>query len=373
MPAFGPDRLSDGDLDDRPSLPANAARIRSGSSAIGGLCAHTTSPSASGSRCSSASARWRSTRRPAGASAAARHVAGDSRRPAGRRLALADLRRRLHQPAAQPAHADHARERQPARPAVDVPDRHARQFRNHLAPARQRPVRDGTAERRVGARRADRAARSGATAASCRPEPDRLLRPRQPRVRRARRQALHDTLDAHLLALDMKNRRHRLGRDPGGLQERLRLDDCAARRQGQGHRRRRRRRVRHPRLHRCVRRADRQARVALLHDSRAGRAGPRDVGGRLVEDRRRGRLGHRRVRSRAEPRLLRHRQPGPGLPQREPQGRQPLQRLRSSRSTPTPASSAGTTSSRRTTCTTGTRPRCRFWPTSRSTDSRARS
>ena len=34
-----------------------------------------------------------------------------------------------------------------------------------------------------------------------------------------------------------------------------------------------------------------------------------------------------------------------------------------SRSTPTPASSAGTTSSRRTTCTTGTRPRCRFSPT----------
>ena len=32
------------------------------------------------------------------------------------------------------------------------------------------------------------------------------------------------TLDAHLLALDMQDRRRRLGRDAGGLQERLRLD-----------------------------------------------------------------------------------------------------------------------------------------------------
>ena len=100
---------------------------------------------------------------------------------------------------------------------------------------------------------------------------------------------------------------------------------------------------------------DRQARVALLHDSRPGRAGQRHLGGRFVEDRRRRRLGHRRVRSRAEPALLRHRQSRARLSQREPRGRQPLQLPRSWRSTPTPASCAGTTSSRRTTCTTGTR------------------
>ena len=56
--------------------------------------------------------------------------------------------------------------------------------------------------------------------------------------------------------------------------------------------------------------------------------------------------------------VLRHRQPGPRLPQREPRRATTCTATRSSRSTPTPASCAGTTSSRRTTCTTGTRPRC---------------
>ena len=137
-----------------PSLPANAARIRSGRSANRRLMRHTTLPSrpdrAAASRAGTAALPRSSRLRRALVT-----VAGDSRRPAAGRLALADLRRQLHQPAAQPAHADHARQRQPAGAAVDVPDRHARQFRNHLAPARQRPVCDRTAERRVGDRRAD--------------------------------------------------------------------------------------------------------------------------------------------------------------------------------------------------------------------------
>ena len=110
------------------------------------------------------------------------------------------------------------------------------------------------------------------------------------------------TLDAHLLALDMKTGAIVWDAMLRGLQDRLRLDDCAAGRERQSHCRRGRRRVRHPRLHRRLRRANRQARVALLHDSRAWRAGQRDVGGRFVEDRRRGRLGDRGVRSGAESR-----------------------------------------------------------------------
>ena len=69
-----------------------------------------------------------------------------------------------------------------------------------------------------------------------------------------------------------------------------------------------RRRVRHPRLHRRVRRADRQGGVALPHDSRPRRAGPRDVERRRVEDRRRIDLGDAVLRSRAQPDLLGRRQ-----------------------------------------------------------------
>ena len=138
-------------------------------------------------------------------------AAGDSRRPAGRRLALADLRRQLHQPAAQPAHADYARQRQPARPAVDVPDGHARQFRNDLAPARQRPVRDGTAERRVGARRADGPPDLALPPRAAGHRPDRVLRPGQPRVRRARRQAVHDDARRASAGARHEDRRHRRG------------------------------------------------------------------------------------------------------------------------------------------------------------------
>ena len=204
-------------------------------------------------------------------------------------------------------------------------------------------------------------------------EPHRLLRARQPRLRDARRQALHGHARRAPAGARHADRRHRLGRDAGGLQERLRVDDRADRRQGQGHRRRRRRRVRHSRLHRRLRRADRQARVALLHDSRAGRAGQRHVGGRFVEDRRRQRLGHRRLRPRAEPAVLRHRQSRAPTITARAGWATTCTATRSWRSTPTPASCAGTTSSRRTTCTTGTRPRCRSSPTSRSAASRARS
>ena len=44
-------------------------------------------------------------------------------------------------------------------------------------------------------------------------EPDRLLRPRQPRVRRARRQAVHDHARRAPARARHEDRRHRLGRD----------------------------------------------------------------------------------------------------------------------------------------------------------------
>ena len=119
--------------------------------------------------------------------------------------------------------------------------------------------------------------------------------------------------------------------------------------------------------------ADGQARVALLHDSRAGRTGQRHVGGRFVEDRRRQRVGDRRLRSRAEPALLRHRQSGPRLSQREPAGRQPLRRVdRGARRRHREASLALPVHAARR-ARLGLRPRCRSSPTSRLRGSRARS
>ena len=61
--------------------------------------------------------------------------------------------------------------------------------------------------------------------------------------------------------------------------------DGASDRQGQGPRRLGWWRIRHSRLHRRLRREDRQRAVALLHDSRTRGEGPRHVGGRLLEDR----------------------------------------------------------------------------------------
>ena len=70
-----------------------------------------------------------------------------------------------------------------------------------------------------------------------------------------------------------------------------------------------------------------------------GEPGNNTWAGDSWKTRRRGRLGHRRLRSGTESALLRHRQSRSRLSQREPRGRQPVQLLAASRSTPTPASS----------------------------------
>ena len=188
------------------------------------------------------------------------------------------------QPAPQPAHADHAGERQPPGAAVDVPDRHARQLRNDDAGARQHPVRDRAAECGLGARRAHAAGRSGATAASC-PRTSRRAAGSSTAVSacsatsfswsRSMRICWRSTGSTGAVVWDATMEEFRNG---------YAGDHCADRREGQGHRRRGWWRVRHSRLHRRLRRADGQARVALLHDSRARRAGPRHLGRRFVED-----------------------------------------------------------------------------------------
>ncbi len=59
-----------------------------------------------------------------------------------------------------------------------------------------------------------------------------------------------------------------------------------------------------------------------------GRKGPRHVGRRFVEAGRRAVVGHRLVRSRSQPDVLGHRQPGAGLERRQTRRRQPLYRVR---------------------------------------------
>ena len=204
--------------------------------------------------------------------------------PARRRLAVADLWRQLRQPPPQPPHADHAGQRQPARAEVDVPDGCHRQLRDHVARARQRAVCDGAAERGVGHRRPHGPPDLALPPRAAR-EPHGVLRARQPRVRDAGRQAVHDHAGRAPAGAGHADRCRGVGRDAGAIHQRVRRHHRAHHRQGQGDRGRGRRRVRDPRLHRCLRRHHREARVALLHDSRA-RASPATTPGPATRGRR---------------------------------------------------------------------------------------
>ena len=99
----------------------------------------------------------------------------------------------------------------------------------------------------------------------------------QSRRRDARRHALHGHA-RRASGGDRREERPAAVEHEGGRQQgRLLADARAARRQGQDHRRRRRRRVRHPRVRRGLRRAQRQGSVALLHHPGARRTGRRHV------------------------------------------------------------------------------------------------
>ena len=82
------------------------------------------------------------------------------------------------------------------------------------------------------------------------------------------------TLDANVIALDAKTGKELWRAERDRLQERIFDDGRAARRRRRGDHRHLRRRVRHPRLHRRLGCADRQASVAHLH-----RPGPGEPGG----------------------------------------------------------------------------------------------
>ena len=125
-------------------------------------------------------------------------------RPARRRLPLADVRRQLHQPAPQPADADHARQRQPpsyrsgrSRPPRSAIFRRPRSFATTSSMSPGRRTSPGRSTRAPGRR-------SGATAASCPKDSPRAAGLVNRGFGVLGDKLFMTTLDAHLLALDMK-------------------------------------------------------------------------------------------------------------------------------------------------------------------------
>ena len=230
--------------------------------------------------------------------------------------------------------------------------------REHAARRRRRDVRHERRQppHRDGDRRPHRTADLAVHPAAEGPQPRRDRRgqprrgdPRPPAVRRhARRGARLPRRANGAAAVGSPGRRH---------DGRLQHHQPAAHRQGQGHRRACRRRVCAPRVPRRIRR-ERQASVAVLHDSGTRRVRQRHVERGQLEDRRRRHVADRHVRSGARHALLADRQSGRddrsvGARRR----RQPVHRFgRRARSRYRPAQS-GTTSSRPTTATTGIRRR----------------
>ena len=187
------------------------------------------------------------------------------------------------------------------RAAVDVPDRHARQFRDDDAACATTSSTSPVRRTWRGRSTREPAGRSGAIAASCRHGPDRVLRPGQPRLRRARRQAVHDDARCASAGARHEDRRHRLGRDAGRttrtatprriaplvVKDKV-IVGVAGGEYG---------------IRGFIDAYDAQTGKRawrLLHHSRTGRAGQQHLGGRFVEARRRRRVGDRRVRPRAE-------------------------------------------------------------------------
>ena len=130
-----------------------------------------------------------------------------------------------------------------------------------------------------------------------------------------RRQDLPESARHHHRGARCRNRARKSGRSSRATTSNGQTITIGADgRQGQGHLGHQRRRVRRARLRDRQRRQDRQAGVADVQHrprgrSRVPRLG-RDLEGRRVEARRRHHVGLVQLRPRAEPDLLRHRQPG---------------------------------------------------------------
>ncbi len=136
------------------------------------------------------------------------------------------------------------------------------------------------------------------------------------------------TLDAHLDRDRREERPAAVEHDRRRFEARVLDHDGAARDQGQSDRRHGRRRIRHPRLHRGLRRAHRQGGVAVRNDSAPRPTRQRDLERRRLGARRRVRVAHGLLRSRAQSHVLGRRQSGTRLESGSAPRRQPLLRLR---------------------------------------------
>ena len=283
----------------------------------------------------------------------------DVRAPPGRRqraAQLADLLGRLPGHALFPPESDHRGQRPPAAGGVGAPAAGQLGARGDAARHRRRHVHERSAGDGRRARRCHGTADLALSAAAEGPQPQRD-QPVQPRRRGARRPDLRRHAGRGAPGARRADRCAALGsagrRSDAGLQH----HQPAAAGEGQDHRRHRRRRVRDSRLHRRLRSGDRRAPVALRDDSRSGRIRTRHLGRRFLEAGLRRDLAARLVRPRPRSRVL---------------GRSAIRvrsttapcvkattcsAVRCSRSIRRPAPASGTTSSRRTTRTTGTRTR----------------
>ena len=194
------------------------------------------------------------------------------RRPRARQLA--HLFRQLPGPPFLAAFADHAgQRRRPAREVglSDGVPRRSLAHRGRWRDVRQRP------QHRRGARPSHRPRALDVEAAHSEGLPEHRIRPGESRPGHPG----WPDLRRHARLLPGRPRRQERPRtmvvQGRRLQARIQHDAGAARHPRQSPRRRQRRRNRHSRLRGCVRREDRQPRVALLHHSRTRRTGQRHL------------------------------------------------------------------------------------------------
>jgi hypothetical protein len=165
------------------------------------------------------------------------------------------------------------------------------------------------------------------------------------------------TLDAALVALDARTGNVLWETQVADSMLGLQPHERAPRRQRQGARRHHRWGVRRARLPRRVRHRHRHEGLALVCRPGAWRVRQRHVEGRQLDAWRQPDVADRLLRSRAEHRLLGRRNPGPQIDRSARGDGDNLFSDSVVAIDPTPARASGTTSSRPTTATTGTRRR----------------
>ncbi len=198
-------------------------------------------------------------------------------------------------PAPQPAHADHAGQRRPTHRAMDLPNRRARQVRSDAHRHRRHALCHRRRQQRLGDRRQNRPPALALSANAAAAGPAGVLRPRESRLCRAWRSALHVHARCPPRVARSSHRQGHLGYRDRRLHPGVREHRRPARREGHGDHRHRRGRVRSARFPRRLRCENRRAQVAVLDDSRAGREGQRDVARRCAGSAAAGRPGRSAV------------------------------------------------------------------------------